>query len=58
MKILSGSIAYIALLATIVPAVLVFFGAIELEIHKNIMTVGMILWFVTAPLYMNKKKPE
>ena len=56
MKILLGSLAYIALLATVVPSVLVYTGTIELETHKAIMVTGMILWFVTAPFYMKKKK--
>jgi hypothetical protein len=56
MKILLSSIALIGLLATILPSILVFSGTIELGIHKTIMGVGMVLWFVTAPLFMKRKK--
>jgi len=54
-KILWSGAAYIALSATILPAILVFSGTIDLGMHKGIMTIGMILWFITAPLYMKKK---
>jgi hypothetical protein len=56
MKTLWSSLSLIALLATIVPAILVFFGVMELGTQKGIMTAGMILWFIAAPLYMKKKK--
>jgi hypothetical protein len=55
MKTLWSSLSLIALLATIVPAILVFFGIMELGTQKGIMTGGMILWFIAAPLYMKKK---
>jgi hypothetical protein len=56
MKALWTSLAFIALLATIVPSVLVFFGVIDLGLNKRIMAIGMVLWFIAAPLYMSKKK--
>ncbi len=56
MKILLISIALIGLLATILPSILVFSGAIEPGTHKTIMSIGMILWFVTAPFFMKRKK--
>ena len=55
MKILLSSFALIGLLATITPPILVFYGAIELEMHKVIMATGMILWFITAP-FLKKRK--
>jgi hypothetical protein len=55
MKILLSSFALIGLLATIAPSILVFSGAIELEMHKIIMAGGMILWFITAPFLMKRK---
>jgi|WetSurSiteA1Bulk_404760.scaffolds.fasta_scaffold29332_2 hypothetical protein len=58
MRVLWSSLSLIALLATIVPSVLVFFGVIDLGLHKGIMTIGMILWFIAAPLYMSKKKSQ
>jgi len=55
MKILLSSLAFVGLLATVLPAILVCFGAIELGTHKTIMAIGMILWFVTAPFFMKRK---
>ena len=55
MKILLSSLALIGLLATVLPSVLVYFGAIDLGTHKTIMVIGMVLWFVTAPFFMKKK---
>jgi hypothetical protein len=55
MKKLLWSLAFIGLSATILPAILVFSGAIELGAHKAMMVVGMILWFATAPLFMKRR---
>jgi hypothetical protein len=30
----------------------------ELQANKNIMAVSMVVWFVTAPLWINKKSEE
>ena len=51
-------ISYLALAATIIPSVLVFFGDMTLEQNKNIMTIAMVVWFVAAPLWINKKNGE
>ena len=56
MKILLGAIAFIGLLATILPSILVFSGTIDLGFHKAIMAIGMILWFVTAPFFVKRKQ--
>lgn len=55
MKIILITIAMIGLILTIVPSILVFTNTIEITTHKNIMLVGTILWFITAPLWMGKK---
>ena len=55
MKILLCTLGLIGLLATVLPAILVFSGAIELEMHKIIMATGMILWFITAP-FLKKRE--
>lgn len=54
LKILS----YLALAGTIIPSLLVFFGDLDLEINKNIMAVSMVIWFITAPLWINKSKQQ
>jgi hypothetical protein len=55
MKILMSSIASITLAATLLPSILVFTGTIELDTHKAIMAVAMVLWFVTSPFFMKRK---
>ena len=55
MKTILKSISYIALAATVLPSILVFAGTIELETHKWIMVIGMVVWFVTAPFSIKKK---
>ena len=54
LKILS----YLALAGTIIPSLLVFLGEMDLSINKKIMAVSMLLWFVTAPFWINGKKAE
>lgn len=56
MKIVLIGIGFIGLLATLLPSILVFSGAIELGTHKTIMGIGMAAWFVTAPFFMKRKK--
>lgn len=48
-------ISLVALFITIVPSVLVFTGTISLENNKLLMILGTLLWFVSAPFWMNKK---
>ena len=55
MKILMSSIASITLVATLLPSILVFSGIIELDTHKTIMAIAMVLWFVAAPFFVKKK---
>ncbi|MCJ8166549.1 hypothetical protein MKJ04_17015 [Pontibacter sp. E15-1] len=55
LKILS----FLGLALTIVPSLLVFSGVIELSFHKTLMLAGTLLWFFTAPFWLNKTKhPE
>lgn len=55
MKTILKAISYAALLATVLPSILVFAGTIELEIHKWIMVIGMVVWFITAPFSIKKR---
>lgn len=55
MKTLTKLISVIGLGLTIVPAFLVFFQKITLQRHYNLMLIGTILWFISAPFWMNKK---
>ncbi|WP_114781798.1 hypothetical protein [Botryobacter ruber] len=59
MQVILKFISLIGLLLTVVPSFLVFSGAIELSFHKTLMFIGTVLWFGTAPFWMNKKEqPE
>jgi hypothetical protein len=50
--LICGSIAGLGL--TIVPSILVAVGIASWQTHANLMTAGMILWFITAPFWMKK----
>ena len=51
LKILSA----IGLILTLAPSFMVFSGVITLDMDKWLMLLGTIMWFVTAPFWMNKK---
>ncbi|MBB5285517.1 hypothetical protein HNQ92_003674 [Rhabdobacter roseus] len=53
-KTLFYLLAALGLLLTIVPAVLVFTGTISNAEHKNLMAVGMVLWFVGITRIMKR----
>jgi len=55
MKTLTKLISVTGLGLTIVPAFLVFFQKITLQSHYHLMLIGTILWFISAPFWMNKK---
>lgn len=46
------ALSFVALLLTVVPAVLVFAGSISWRTHAVLMVMGAVLWFATAPLWM------
>lgn len=45
----------LGLLLTIVPPIIFFMGNSDLSQMKWTMGIGMVLWFVTAPFWINKK---
>lgn len=49
-------VSYLALAGTIIPSLLVFFGDLDLAVNKQIMAISMVLWFATAPFWINGKK--
>lgn len=55
MKSLLKIVSLIGLLATVIPSFLVFLGAITLDNNKVLMIIGTLLWFISAPFWMNKK---
>lgn len=54
MKRLLISLSVIGLIMTIIPPILMFLGRMELSEIKTWMGVGMVMWFVTAPFWINK----
>ncbi len=55
MRPLLKTISLIGLLVTIVPSFLVFADVIAPDTNKLLMIVGTLLWFTTAPFWMNKE---
>lgn len=54
MKILLKIGSFLSLALTIVPPIIFFVGNLELSQMKGYMGIGMVLWFVTAPFWINK----
>lgn len=55
MKMILKIISYIGLVLTVIPSFLVFQGVIDLETNNYLMISGTIIWFVTAPRWMNSE---
>lgn len=49
-------ISIIGLVLTVIPSVLVFIQEISMEAHKQLMIVGMLMWFGTAPFWMKEQE--
>jgi hypothetical protein len=54
MKPLVKLISYIGLGLALIPSFLVFTGNISLDSSKMLTFIGTIIWFVSAPSWMNK----
>jgi hypothetical protein len=50
--------SFIGLGLTLTPSFLVFQGIIEPSLSKTLMLVGTIIWFFTAPQWLNKFQEE
>jgi hypothetical protein len=48
-------LSVIGLIVTIAPSILVFYDIITLATSKTLMIFGTLLWFGSAPFWMNKK---
>jgi len=56
MRITVLSMALLGLLLTLVPSLLVFVGKIPWTLHSRLMLLGMLLWFVFAPMGLKDKE--
>ena len=56
MSVILKILSYLGLGLTIVPSVLLLVGSSLLDdySYKLLATVGMVLWFTTAPFWINK----
>ena len=55
MKIILVIVSLIGLILTLLPSFLVFANAISWDTYLLLMNVGTIMWFVSAPFWMEKK---
>ncbi|WP_430907866.1 hypothetical protein [Maribacter sp. 2-571] len=51
-------LSYIGLALTIIPSFLVFAQLLDLEWYKNLILSGTLIWFCTAPFWINKTEKE
>jgi len=58
MKSLLKIISSIGLVLSIVPPLLFFFGRLEMSSMKGWMGIGMALWLLSAPFWINKKQED
>jgi hypothetical protein len=55
MKIAAQAVSALALVATIVPPLLLLAGRLELEPMKTWMLAATVAWFVATPFWMEHK---
>jgi len=58
MSMLLKILAYVGLVLTLIPAILFFQGSVDRELLQHLATAGMLLWFFTAPFWINKKQGQ
>ncbi len=58
LKLIAKAASGIGLILTVGPSVIVFQGAMELDTAKIFMLIGTVLWFASAPVWMNTVAPE
>ena len=56
MQILLKLLSFVGLALTVVPAFFVFAGTITWSTHATLMLIGTVLWFITAPFWMETEK--
>ena len=55
-KIIPPLLAISGLALTLIPSLLLFQEAISGVFQKQLMALGMVLWFLTAPYWIGKKR--
>ena len=56
MKPIIKTISYLSLGLTLFPSFFVFTGNLSLDSSKMLTFVGTIIWFISAPSWINKTK--
>ena len=56
MKIVVMMFSFMGLALTVVPSFFVLTRQMTWTLHAQLMFIGMVLWFVTTPFWMNKEK--
>jgi len=56
MKTILNIGAALGLILTIVPSILVAMGQLEWQTHANLMSAGMIVWFIAMTLQSRKQE--
>lgn len=51
-------VSVLGLVLTVLPAFLVMAGLIRWEEHAELMLLGMLFWFLSAPFWMKKASVE
>ena len=54
MKKILQILSILGLLLTVLPGILVFTGVLEFEAYKIWVLAGTLLWFASAPFWINK----
>ena len=55
MKYIVEVMAILGLLLTVIPSFFVWYGYLSWDIHTQSAFVGMVLWFIFAPIWLRKK---
>lgn len=58
MRIIALFAALAGLILTVGPSVFVFLGHASWSLHARLMFIGMVLWFIFAPIGMKGKRPD
>ena len=54
MKRIARLVSLVALVGTIAPPVMFFYGHMELDIMKGWMLAATVVWFIATPLWMDR----
>ena len=54
MNLFAKIVSLIGLIMTLLPSIFVFYGNLTLETCKLLMIFGTLIWFISAPKWINK----